>query len=314
MGFDAATMAMRAQGVGASEIAAVVDPEWDGYRGPLAVWAEKVAGKNEENELMRLGKAAEPIIVNLYARHTGSQVRRNSKTIWHPKHKHIFATPDARVLNQRLGVECKNRVVFVAHKYGDDYYPNHPMAALPVADKVQTSEMCQAQMCMEVTGLKEWHLAVWFGGADFRIYRITYDAKLTGRLIEVAREFMERYVIPKVEPPADWTDWCKNYLDEKHPDVKEPLLESNEIWDGMMARYRMCAKNEKAWGHQKDDARNKMLQMLGDAEGVKGLFTYRMVQANPKFKEILTTMGVEQAVIDASRGPAFRKFNPVKGE
>jgi len=55
---------------------------------------------------------------------------------------------------------------------------------------------------MAITGCAKADIAVLLGNQDFRIYRITRGIELENMLIDQAKNFWQRYVIPRVPPDA----------------------------------------------------------------------------------------------------------------
>jgi putative phage-type endonuclease len=96
---EAAWLAERRRGIGASEIAAVfgLSP----YQSPYQLWADKAGLADhvvEETEQMTAGKLLEPAIAEMVRRRTGWDVVLNGNRIhWSVEHPWLFATPDAFV-------------------------------------------------------------------------------------------------------------------------------------------------------------------------------------------------------------------------
>lgn len=299
--------------IGASDVAAIFG--WDSFRGPLAVYMEKKGlYDQQENEFMTMGTQMEPVIVGQYAKSTGRKVRRNNITYTHPKWDWATATPDAfPVPKEELGIECKNRIIFLADRYGDTYFPNYDLDKLPPADEIQPSEMCQSQWCMEITGLKEWHLAVYFGGLDFRIYRVVYDARLVALLLEGAHEFWRNHVLAEEPPEIDGTNWSNEYLKETYPETTlGPAMPSEE--DMMLYFEYLTHKKRKDEVEKQEKAlRNQLLERIGEHDGMQDLFSYKSQRGRVSYKEaIFKCKGVTQEFLEQFRGDGFRKFNAFK--
>lgn len=302
---------MRKDSLGGSDIAALLG--FDDFRGPLAVYMEKKGLYSQpENEFMRMGKELEPIIIAKYQSQAGTPVRRNSKLHKHRKHSWIHATPDAFTVPKKIGIEAKSRIIFLAHKYGEVYYPRYPMERLPLADEIRPSEMCQTQLCMEVTGLREWHLAVYFGGAEFRIYRVAYDKVLVELMLEAANDFWQNAVLKDDPPEIDSTRWSDQYLKDTYPEASKDLLEPTPEIQSMIFQYRN-AKNEK------DDAekvekmwKNRLIEACGEHAGIKGMFSYASQRGKVSYSKVVEELGATPEQLEAHRGAPFRKFNIFK--
>lgn len=125
---------------------------------------------------VRFGNELEGFIADEFALRTELKVRRHSAAIIHPEHDWMVAHIDRRIVGRNEGLEIKNRGGRMAQHYGagDDGEP-----------RIYPPDMLQCQHYMACTGWQRWHLAVYFGGADFRTYEIERDDELIDGLIEI---------------------------------------------------------------------------------------------------------------------------------
>ena len=84
--------------VGASEVAAVLG--LSKYAGPFTVWGRRTGrvGPEPENDAMWLGRAMEPIILDLYQHETGRKLSRVPYVLRHPDCRHLGCNLDAALL------------------------------------------------------------------------------------------------------------------------------------------------------------------------------------------------------------------------
>lgn len=126
-----------------------------------------------------------------------------------------------------------------------------------------------------------WHLIHWpevnqcfvpvlFGGYafEFKLYRILRDANFEGELLEQVSRWHRDYIVTRKPPPVSEKD--TDFLKAKHPTAtaKKMLADTAEI--EQWARAKVTAqKNVKEFKAAEELAKNKLRELLGDAEGVK---------------------------------------------
>ena len=201
----AETREKRRQHLGASEIAAVCG--LDDFRSPIDVWLEKrgLAPVWDGNEFTEWGHRFEDAIAQKYAELFGATIRR-TKTQISPYHDWMSASPDRYVElegGSLRGLEVKNKDSRQLIHFGEEG-----------TDQVPDSIAMQCHWSMMVTGIREWDVAVLFGGHHFRHYRIQQDDALAKMLFDQGRSFWFDNVLAGVEPQIDGSDsWAKRLLE-----------------------------------------------------------------------------------------------------
>ncbi len=282
---------LRSTGVGASEFAAVmgVDPNSN----PLKVWLDKT-NRNERfegNEFTRWGNRLEKEIAAEYAERMNVKVVRCG-TLVHPKYPWVLATPDRRVYTKegpkrKWGLECKNRNYF-----------NYKAWGTPGTDEAPVEVVAQCQICMEVTNLARWDIAVLLGGNRLGIYTIHRDQALINDMIETVHEFWHEYVLADVQPPLDGSAISKDWMDRKWrlhgPDMMEATPEIVELAaDHRVVKIALTANeaSEKRLKYQLQD-------LIGTRLGVDlpdgGKITWRM----PKAAEVVNWEAIARGAIN----------------
>jgi putative phage-type endonuclease len=192
MAITALQRQQRDQGVGASEVGAImgVDP----FRNAYAVWAEKT-GKvhaERENDAMRWGNRLEPLIVAVAAerlkmkivRPTGTYKRRNSV---------MFANVDAQAIKAVRGqppVECKSSRV--SDGWGEPGTDNVP-------DRVMLQVTAQ-MMCCEATTAYVARMSFNQFGPAFGIYPVMLNSHLAQVIEDACGSFWENHVAKDIPP------------------------------------------------------------------------------------------------------------------
>lgn len=148
-----------------------------------------------------IGLIVEPAILNMYEmRNPGLTVHRNGLEIRrHPKYPFIGATRDAYAVSEfgdRRTVEAKNVNVFKRQEWGDEGSDQVP--AIFAAQGVQQMLVCAGE------GFGTFcDFAVFFGGNDFKVFTVAYDAALAAQIIEVLCIFWNS-VEKRIPPDVDY--------------------------------------------------------------------------------------------------------------
>ena len=255
-------LVLRRKGIGGSDAAAILG--LNPWKTPMDIWLEKTGEflDDEEpvNEKMYWGNVLEDIVAREFMVRTGLKVRRRNAILKHPKHPFMLANVDRLIVGQKAGLECKN----IGH-----YSAEHWEAGVP--EYYHT----QVQHYMAVTGLPVWYVAVLIGGQEFRYYKITRDNSFIKELIAVESEFWSM-VETRTPPPIDGTKASTELIKKLYPEAEKGKeidlpFEAFEL----IQQYERACEEEKRIQLIKDEAANKLKEMLGTAE--KGAIHGRQV-------------------------------------
>ena len=210
---------LRRTGIGASEAAAACGiSRWET---PLDVWSRKVgqADKKIETPIMALGTLMEGAIWSHFQKMTGTAVSRVSPGLFrHASLRHILASPDAELVDGRLG---ESKVTSDANgELGEG------------GDELPMEWICQAFQQMAVTGapavefavvvvpqeVRSWLLDVLLpehaaavlatglakGKVELRHFTVEKHDQGMKNLLGRVDSFWNRHVVPQVMPPIDW--------------------------------------------------------------------------------------------------------------
>ena len=256
MALTAQQLENRTQGIGGSDAPTIagVNP----YQQALELYHQKRGDWEpddlSDNQAVHFGNVLEDMVAEEWALRSARKVRRDNRTIAHPDHPWMLGHIDRRVTGCDEGLECKNRGWFMAKQYGDQG-----------TDQVLDSDLIQCQHYLAVTGWDRWHLAVYFGGADFRIFTIERDENLIDDLTVLEGEFWQGVidgVEPKIEIGHPRTDAL---LDRLYPgtDGKAVTLhESAAHWHQVAQEAATEAKQYEA---VRVGARRHLRYLMGEA-------------------------------------------------
>jgi len=262
----------RRKGIGGSDAAAVLG--LDPWKTPVDVWLEKTCEleSDSDSEETYWGRILEDVIAREFSRRTGLKVRRKNAILMHPQYPFMLANVDRLIVGQKAGLECKTA-------------GQHAAATWQTG--VPQYYIVQAQHYMAVTGYPIWYIAVLVGGQKFYYYRVERDEDFIKELIRAEAEFWEMVEARKI-PPVDGTRSSAKLLQKLYPKAEEGkevvLPDEALLW---VKQYEEMAAREKEVQMLKEEAANKLKEMLGEAEkGVVG--GYQIIWKNVASKRLDT--------------------------
>jgi len=146
-----------------------------------------------ENDNTKLGQLLEPGLIAFgayklqwdeYLYPCGTRISK--------EHPWACATPDALKPDGSTGIQAKNQNFYMKNGYLGK--PSPETAA--DNDLLPPYMNLQCQWEMMVLGSNRWHLSTYFGGNDFRIYKVWRDQPMIDRLIPIAFEFWKNHIDP----------------------------------------------------------------------------------------------------------------------
>jgi len=244
---------LRRQGIGGSDAAAILG--LNPWKTAMDVWLEKTGEFSvddaQDNEKMYWGNMLEDIVAREFTTRTGLKVRRRNAILAHKQYPFMIANVDRLVVGQSAGLECKTAGYYSA----DDWTMGVPDYYMP-----------QVQHYMAVTGFEAWYVAVLIGGQEFKYYKVTRDDSFIRELIQAEIEFW-RLVEAKTPPPIDGTKASTELVKKLYPEAEKGKeidlpFEAFEL----IQQYEQACEEEKRLQLIKDEAANKLKEMLGTAE------------------------------------------------
>lgn len=248
-------LAWRRQGIGASDVAAIVGlSKW---ASPMSVWADKTGliTEDEDNDYLEYGRRAEPMIAGYFHDRTELYVAWPQYRAMHAVHQHHRATldglasetPELNQLVSALGVvEAKT-------------------AGWKEWDEIPDAYQCQGQWQMHVTGLPWCWFAV-MHDRRFRIYELGRDDKVIRQLVQMVDAFWEKHVLGGTPPPADGHDATTAAIRSAFPEAEEgKAVDITEAADAL-ARLTAAKAEAKAADERVKAAQNAIKVALGEGE------------------------------------------------
>lgn len=176
--------AARANGIGGSEIAAVMG--LSPYESRFSLWHRKkgLIGPVEESPQMRWGKKHEPTICAEFTELHPKAGVVPSPTFCHPERPWQIANPDRLLVGQQPGATRPTAVLEAKTAYDDEGWGEEGTDQIPVWYRAQ------CLWYLDVLGVDRCHVAVLIGLSDYREYVVEYDPVDALKMRQAAAEFM----------------------------------------------------------------------------------------------------------------------------
>lgn len=285
---DAAWLAARRRGIGASEIAAVLGinpPEWDS---PFSLWWKKTdpSWDDPDSDRFRVARRLEPVVVDEWRDRYGQ-----AWDVWpgglyrHAEHEWMLATPDRLLTPSEATHEpgCRAGTTYVDEESGAEMVvlcsclpddPDRPDELLECktsgsydgwgeegTDDIPPHYLAQARWQRLVMDVARVRVAVMFLPAcKLREYVIEPDPDDEKLMQAAGAQFMTS--LAEGDPPApDWTPATTRTLKRLHPKVEEVDV---EVPAELRDRYLGAIRNETAASRARKQAENELRDRIGD--------------------------------------------------
>lgn len=285
--------AARRGGVGSSDIPVIAGES--PYRSAFELWAEKTGQLPasepgpEQAELFEIGHLMEPVLLELYERRTGRHAKRAPQMRVSADLPWAYASLDATAPVKRV-VEAKWTN---SSRWGDAGVPD--------------DVLLQCQWQLFVTG---WDVAdvVALKGSRSRIVEIGRDGSLIDYVVRLATDFWQ-HVETRTPPPVDGSESTRQTLVALHPTQTAPALPATPDLAALVDQLVEAKAQAKAADEFESSIANALRAVIGDADGIAGLVTYRQNAAStrtnwPAVASSYRKM-LDLAVDHAEQGEAF---------
>ena len=242
----------RTTGIGASEIAAVLGQS--PWATALDVYLEKRGLKTvEESRAMRRGNALEPFIRSEFEAEAGFTGIKPTYMCVSEAHPYLFCNLDWLSKDGKFGAEFKSSDN--AHEWGESH-----------SQEVPLHYYLQVQHQLLVTGLDVIYLVVLLPYSDLRIYPISSDAEVQGRITIEGKSFWHK-VLSETPPVENGSVEAVKTLYSK-VSGEELVIDSYEALD-LIARHEEAVKGIKDLEEIKEQCEARLFAMMGDARKAK---------------------------------------------
>lgn len=253
--------AARREGIGASEIAAVVG--LSPFESPFSLWHRKkgnIPGPDPSNPLFYWGHALEPVVADKFGDNHHDEfdvvsigTHRSSANPWQ------FANLDRALYNPAIPGHILGLLEIKTTRYPDGWGASG-------TDEIPVHVRCQVMQQMDVFGAPFAWVAVLIGGNDYREYRVDYDANDARTLRKAGAAFWESLQTDD-EPPIDASFATYEAVRELHPDING---EDVEVDPALCDDYFTTKDTADAADKAARLAKSRVLDAMGNAR--RGLF------------------------------------------
>lgn len=308
---------IRRTGIGASEIAQVVDVH--PYQGPIHVWLKKptptrpalVPDNDPEDALSAtsVGSILEDGMRLLFEKKTGMKLARpGAITLRHERFPCVLASPDDLLETGGAGLEIKIVGSNSGHLWSGGLPDHHEL---------------QCRQNMAVTNRSRWYVIALIGGIDVRLHCVERDLDVEDLLLESARSFWDVHVLGDEPPEPRNEDERRLYLSRRYAaGSAKDLLDAFGRDDVLACMRELRGAKDAIAAAQAvvDRAENDLIERLGGAYGIEseeGKLIWYPQQGGPNWKAIAEELAggaVPSALIEKHRGPAksVARFTPRK--
>jgi len=301
-----AQQVIRATGVGASEVAAIVGKSK--WATPIDVYRSKTEPRveAEELEVFKRGRHLEAAVLGWYEEEVGAKLERQPTlgTLRSKDFPHVVATPDAFDRARGISVQAKTHRFDAQVEYGAQG-----------TDQIPQHELIQVTMEMGVLGVDVAHLPVLFGGDEFRIYHVPFSRPLFVKLGEAVEAFWENHVAKRVPPPIDGSPGYAEFLASIFATRKTQVVKQASPEDAdAIAMLKELRGTRTALEEREMALKNQLRLSIGEdyglqAESGRALWTGGAELARTNWKELAEALST---LVPADRAATLVREHTVK--
>lgn len=258
----------RKRGIGGSDASVVCGISR--YKSPVELWMEKTnqVPTQEAGEVAYWGTLLESVVRDEFSKRTGIEVRQEKQLLQSEEYPFMLANLDGVCDHPDYGTCIFEAKTASSFKMGE------------WEDTLPDEYYLQVQHYMAVTGYRAAYIAVLIGGNTFRWKLIERDEEMISMLIAFESVFWD-HVQNMTPPPLDGSDASASFLSSRFPNsVPQSRIELPASAEELLSRYDEACEDLEAATERKQEAENKLKQMLGENEaGISGnrLVTWKSV-------------------------------------
>ncbi|MDR3765705.1 MAG: YqaJ viral recombinase family protein [Butyricicoccus sp.] len=244
----------RKTGIGGSDASVVCGISR--YKSPVELWMEKTGQMppQEAGEAAYWGNQLENLVREEFIKRTGIAVSKPSVILQSSEHPFMLANLDGTCEHPVHGTCIFEAKTASAYKAGE------------WEDSIPDEYMIQIQHYMSVTGYAGAYIAVLIGGNTFRWKFVERDEELIAMLISLESDFWA-HIQSETPPPLDGSDASAKFLSERFPNsLSQSSITLPDEANELLLQYDEACEQIKAITEQKQQAENRLKQMLGEHE------------------------------------------------
>lgn len=288
----------RKLGIGGSDAAVVCGI--NRWKSPVDLWLEKTGQKELEpaSEAAYWGTVMEPLIRDEFTLRTGIKVNQVPAILQHKRFPWMLANLDGVLSDPERGeglFEAKTANAFTSSEWEEGIPEEYAV---------------QIQHYMAVTGLQFVYIAALIGGNRFIWKLIERNDAVIQLLVQIEYRFWQ-LVQKRIPPQIDGSKASTMLLNRLYPQGKKGsivILPNEAI--SLIQEYEAAIEEESAITLRKEQAVNRLKEMLGEAES--GSVDHRIVTWKTVNTERLDTRALKADLPDIHqkyvKASSYRRF------
>lgn len=254
--------------IGGSQISAIFGENdfLDEYGLYLALTEERLPPQ-PGNERMALGKFLEqPLALRVFPMMTGHKVEWCDRTERSEQYEFMVYTPDALVLDENAGIDCK--VIFPdrAWKWGW------------TVEEIPAHAILQAYWYMIATGRRRWYIMALVAGEP-RLYVVDWDEEFAQAILKKAQWWWRRHILENHPPPVTASPAMDRWLKHRFPRPrKNSVVRATDEEAALLDHYRTVRAIQLRHTKERMDLEAAIKAAIGEREGLYwdgGRFTWK---------------------------------------
>jgi len=301
---------IRAEGIGASEVGAVLG--LDRYRTPFDIWYAKTHPSDQpqiQSAAMARGHRLEPVVADMYAELHAGVMLTMGDTIQHPDAAWALATPDRYVLtpNQANGLlEIKTKRWRTAQEWGESGTQDVPLIVV-----------AQCQWQMFVVNRPWCDVAMLVDGEEYREYHLERDDESIAAMVDEVAKFWTFHVRNGIAPEMKG-ERVGAYLASRFRQQSGEIVPASDEAERRLMRLAGIKSEIKLLEAEEEHLGNLLKEEVGERKGIAGAagrFTWSEQKGGIDYKGLAESLGATPALAETFRRPSFRaaRFTPSQG-
>ena len=205
---------------------------------------------------MEWGLRLERAILDKFEENNSCELEYYDEFYRHSEHNWLGGHPDAMITDgEDSGVDAKC-VRFNRGDWGDGI------------DEVPEHILIQAMHFITLFDAERWHIAVLFGGSDYKEYVIERDEEICQAIIKTGSEFWNNHVIPGIIPECEIDENAAQYLKLKFPDQNDKMIPADAAAEELINHLQETTDCEKRMIKESETIKNQLKNTIGGNEGI----------------------------------------------
>ncbi len=208
----------RKSGIGGSDASAITG--MNPWSSPLQVYIDKTTEEidNSTNFRMELGNKLEDFVAREFTDRTGLKVQKVNGFIKNKKYPFAFANIDRRIVGGDCDaiLECKTTNSYARKDWENGVPPHYEL---------------QVMHYLALTGAEKCYVAALIGNEDFQIHEIARDEETINFLMDIEKDFWERYIDGDDVPDPDGSAQCSELIKKRYAKAEDDTVINLEYID-----------------------------------------------------------------------------------